>query len=62
MESHEPEESEKLVALRKLAAEGFDAIDRGDVATIDGREQLGRFIAGIGKRAARPVNRRSGAK
>jgi hypothetical protein len=62
MERREPEVSDMLVALRKLAAEGFDAIDRGEVATIDGHEQLGAFIAGIGKRVARRVDRRSGAK
>jgi hypothetical protein len=62
MESHEPEESEKLVALRKFAAEGFDAIDRGEVATIEGSEQLGAFIAVIGKRAACRIVRRVRAK
>ena len=62
MESQEREESDKLVALRKLAAEGFDAIGRGEAATIDGREELGAFIADIGKRAVRRVERRSGAK
>jgi antitoxin ParD1/3/4 len=62
LESQEREESEKLFALRNLAAEGFDAIDRGEAATIKGREQLAAFLAGIGKRAARRVERRSGAK
>jgi len=62
LESQEREEGEKLSALRKLAAEGFDALDRGEAATIEGKEQLAAFIARIGKRAARRVERRSGAK
>jgi antitoxin ParD1/3/4 len=62
LESQKREEDEKLSALRKLAAEGFDALDRGEADTIEGTEQLGAFIARIGKRAARRVERRSGAK
>jgi hypothetical protein len=62
MESHEPEESEKLVALRRLAAEGFEAIDRAEAVTVDGREQLRAFIAGAGNLAARRVERRARAK
>jgi hypothetical protein len=55
-------DSEKLAALQRLAAQGFDALDRGDAAAIDGNDDLGAFIARIGKRAARRVERRSGAK
>jgi hypothetical protein len=55
------EEDEKLSALRKLAAEGFDALDRGEAATIERKEELAIFIARIGERAARRVERRSGA-
>ena len=53
-------ESEKLAALQTLAAEGFDDLDRGNATEIEGSDELAVFIARIGKRAARRVDRRSG--
>jgi hypothetical protein len=49
-----------LTVLRKLATEGFEAIDRGDVITLDGDGQLADFIAKIGRRAARRAERGRG--
>jgi hypothetical protein len=62
MESTAGEDDEKLVALRRTARDGFDALDRGDATEIEGNEQLGALIARIGGRAARRVGRRAGAK
>ncbi len=49
----------KLAVLRKLAAEGFDALDRGEAIVIDGKDALAAFIGEIGERAARRVEQRS---
>lgn len=62
MESTAGEDDEKLVALRRTAKEGFDALDRGDATEIEGNEQLGALIARIGRRAARRVERRLGTE
>ncbi len=62
LESQAREEHEKLTALRKLAAEGFDALDQGEAVMLEGSEQLAAFIGRIGERAARRADRRSGAK
>src|SRR5260370_19572288 len=62
LEGQTQEEAGKLAALRKLAGEAFDALDRGDAVTIDGNEQLRAVIGPDGKRAARRVERRSGVK
>jgi antitoxin ParD1/3/4 len=53
LEQHEQQEREKLAALRRLDAEGFDALDRGRAIDLDGDDDLAAFIAGIGRRAAR---------
>jgi len=47
------DDEEKLTVLRKLAADGFEAIDRGDAVVLEGDEQLTDFIAKVGRRAAR---------
>ncbi len=62
LEREAREDSEKLEAARSLAVEGFDALDRGDSAEIDGSDELAAFIARIGKRAARRASRRSSAQ
>ena len=53
------EEEEKLAALRSLAAEAFDALDRGHGIAIDGQEQLTELIGRIGRRAADEVAHRT---
>jgi antitoxin ParD1/3/4 len=62
LEREQRQDDEKLVALQKLAAVGFDALDRGEGTEIEGEDELGEFLARIGKRAARRVERRSSAK
>ena len=44
---------QKLALLRKLAAEGFDALDQGGGLTVSGEKQLTQVIARIGPRAAK---------
>jgi len=62
LEQQGREDEEKLDALRGLAAEAFDALDRGEGIAIEGREQLADFIGKIGRRAAKRVNSRSSDK
>jgi hypothetical protein len=61
MESQARADDEKLATLRKLAADGFGALDRGEAATIEGSEELAAFIGRSGKRAAHRAERRFGA-
>jgi hypothetical protein len=49
------EDEEKLTLLRKLAAEAFDELDRGEAIMIEGEDALADFIRGIGRRAAERV-------
>jgi hypothetical protein len=51
--------AEKLAALRGLAAEAFDELDRGEAIVIEGEDALADFISEIGKRAAERVERDS---
>jgi antitoxin ParD1/3/4 len=51
------EDEKKLLVLRKLAAEVFDELDRGDAIVIEGDDALAEFIGKIGKRAAQRVER-----
>jgi len=44
------EDEAKLIVLRGLAAEAFDALDREDAVTIETDDQLVDFIRRIGKR------------
>jgi antitoxin ParD1/3/4 len=62
LERQAREDEEKLSVLRGLAAEAFDALDRGAGTTIEGDEQLADFIGRIGKRAARRARHRSGTE
>jgi antitoxin ParD1/3/4 len=52
-------EDEKLVALRSMAAEGFDELDRGQGMVIEGEQQLVDFISATGRRAAEVVENRT---
>ncbi len=58
LEQQDQQEREKLAALRTLAAEGFDALDRGQAIELNGDDELAAFIAGIGRRAAKSGTRR----
>jgi antitoxin ParD1/3/4 len=51
------EDEEKLTILRKLAAEAFDELDRGEAIVIEGEDALADFIRGIGRSAAEQVER-----
>jgi hypothetical protein len=62
MESQAQDETSKLAALRRLAAEGYDALERGNATEFEGEEELGAFISRIGKRVAERVDRRSSIK
>jgi antitoxin ParD1/3/4 len=57
LEPSSRQEEEKLAILRDLAAEAFDAIDHGGGIAIEGEEALAELVAGIGRRAARRVQR-----
>ena len=52
LEQQKREEVEKLALLRALAAEGFDELDQGRGAIIEGPQQLRKYIGQIGRRAA----------
>jgi antitoxin ParD1/3/4 len=52
LEQQTHEDEEKLKSLRSLASEGFDELDRGRGAAIDGELQLREFIGRIRRRAA----------
>ncbi len=58
LERETKEDEERLAALRALAAEGFDALDRGEGTTLEGEGQVEDFIRGIGERASRRAVRR----
>ena len=53
-------DEEKLAVLRKLAAEGFDELDRGEAIVIEEEDALADFIREIGRRAARRAERELG--
>ncbi len=52
LEQRNREDAAKLKALRKLATEGFEALDRGAAVELDG-DALGGYIARLGRRASR---------
>lgn len=53
-------DEEKLVLLKKLAAEGFEALDQGEGLSLAGEKPLGEAIARIGRRAAKKAAARAG--
>lgn len=53
LEQQSQTEERKLALLKRLAAEGFDALDQGRGLSLDGNEQLADAIGRIGRRAAR---------
>jgi antitoxin ParD1/3/4 len=62
LEQQAMEDEQKLVVLRGLAAEGFDALDRGEGIALEGEQQLTEFIGGIGRQAAKRKARTSGSQ
>jgi antitoxin ParD1/3/4 len=52
LEQQTREDEQELATLRGLAAEAFDALDRGEGTTLEGDRQLAEFLGGIGRRAA----------
>jgi antitoxin ParD1/3/4 len=60
LEQQTTEDAEKLAVLRGLAAEGFDALARGEGMILEGDQQLTDFITRIGRRVAKRAARRSG--
>src|SRR5262245_46854878 len=59
LEQQGREDEAKLAALRRLAVEAFDALDRDQGIAIEGEKQLADFLGKIGRRAAKRVPRRS---
>jgi antitoxin ParD1/3/4 len=59
LEQQTNEDAERLAALRGLAAEGFEALDRGEGKSLQGERKLADFVAKIGRRAANRFARRS---
>ena len=55
LEQQAQEEEKRLKVLRKLANEGFKALDQGRGIKISSEKELGEMIAKIGRRAARSV-------
>lgn len=53
-------DEQKLALLRKLAREGFDALDQGEGLTLASDKQLSDAIAKIGRRAAKTSTSRTG--
>jgi len=53
LEQQSQTEQRTLALLKKLAAEGFEALDQGMGLSLDGDEQLAEAIGRIGRRAAR---------
>jgi antitoxin ParD1/3/4 len=49
----------KLAALRKLAAEAFEELDRGNAISLEDDEQLVAFVSQAGERARRRSEGRS---
>lgn len=50
LEQQTNEDAHRLTMLRRLAAEGFDALDRGEAAILEGEQGLRDFIRQIGKK------------
>lgn len=55
LEQQTQTEDEKLALLRRLAAEGFDALDQGQGLVLSNENTLRNAIARIGRRAAKSV-------
>jgi antitoxin ParD1/3/4 len=58
LEREANEDEQKLNALRALAAEGFEALDRGQGKSFEGDRELADIVGKIGRRAANRTIRR----
>ena len=59
LEQQTQEEQEKLSLLQRLASESVKQLDQGQGVELHGRQQVESFISRIGRRASKPVKRRS---
>jgi len=62
LEQEAKEDELKLSALRGLASEAFDALDRGEGTTLEGEQQLADFISRLGRRVANRARSRAGSE
>jgi len=60
LENEMRSDEQKLVLLKKLAREGFEALDQGEGLTPSTEKQLSDAIAKIGRRATKASARRTG--
>ena len=59
LEQQAQTEEQKLTLLKKLATEGFEALDQGQGLSFSGEKQLADAIGRIGRRAAKTATSRS---
>lgn len=59
LEQHSQTEEQKLRLLKRLAAEGFEALDQGRGLAFSGARQVETAIERIGRRAAKAAKRQS---
>lgn len=59
LEQQAQTEEQKLALLKKLAADGFEALDQGQGLSFSGDKQLTDAIGRIGRRAAKAATSRS---
>jgi antitoxin ParD1/3/4 len=62
LEQQTMEDDEKLAALRALATEGFQSLDRDEGITLAGDQRLADFIGKVGRRASRRARHDSGVE
>lgn len=62
LEQQTAADREKLAALRGIATEAFDELDRGEGTIIDGPTNLAQHIADLGRNAANQASRRTGSR
>jgi antitoxin ParD1/3/4 len=60
LEQETSSDEQKLALLKKLAREGFDALDQGEGLSLSTDAQLSHAITKIGRRAAQAGPRRTG--
>lgn len=58
LEQRSQTEEQRLTLLKKLAADGFEALDQGRGLSYSGEKQLEEAVARIGRRAAKAAKSR----
>ncbi len=58
LEARRKENASKLKYLRRAAAEGFAAIERGDVVEIESAVELKKFMTAVSRDAGKAAKRR----